>query len=205
MEENIKIYVGNKSKEIQNKLFELGYKWPIPEKGNSEKEVQFLDMPFIFAFCESKNLANTNDNRIYQDSEAKEISFEELMSMEKEINFYRDLLPISGFYIDPMGVLIEVNNHNQHYASELWNVYPTKELAEANKVLSTLTQWRDRYNKGWTPNYENKRNVITNIRGNLELSVFRNNNAIFSFKDRETAEKFFNDFREQLEIVKPLI
>lgn len=206
MKQDFKIYTGRKSKEIQNKLFELGYKWKEPNKGYSEKEVQNLDMPFIFAFYRGKNLEYTNNNIVYQGSLLKEISFEELMSIEiDKIDFYKDLMPISGFYINQDGDIKELKEHSQHYTSHLWNVYPTRGLAEANKVLATLIQWRDIYNKGSVISYNEKRYVIVNIRGCLELSVFRNTNAIFSFKDKETSERFYNDFKPQLELVKPLI
>lgn len=203
MEENIKIYAGKHSEEIQKKMFELGYKWIGSE--TYKGEVINLSKPFLFFQSSMKYIQYSDDLEYFNNSNFKEVDIEYIRGLKKEVDFYGDLMPVSGFYVDQGGVFIEVNDHSQHYASELWNVYPTRELAEANKVLATLIQWRDRYNKEWTPNYNDKRNVIINIRGNLELSVFKNTNAVFSFKDRETAEKFYNDFKEQLEIVKPLI
>lgn len=203
MEENIKIYAGKHSEEIQKKMFELGYKWIGAETYRGE--VTNLSKPFLLFQGSNKSIQYSDDLEFFNSSNFKEVDIEYIRSLKKEINFYKDLMLISGFYVDKRGNFIEVNNHSQHYATELWNVYPTRELAEANKVLATLTQWRDRYNEGKTPNCEEERDVIINVRGKLELRIYKSTNAIFSFRDYKTAKKFFDDFKDQLEIVKPLI
>lgn len=79
-----KVYVNGKSKEIQEKLFSLGYCWT---EGKDTK-VMFEDKPFLY-IDEDHNIAYGCDmvNFIYY--EYREISAEEILSLELTEPSYR--------------------------------------------------------------------------------------------------------------------
>lgn len=81
---NTKVYVNGKSKDIQNKLFSLGYYWSVG-KG---KEVIYEDKPFLYI---SKNYDITygRDMCAFIQHEHREISAEEILSLELTEPSYR--------------------------------------------------------------------------------------------------------------------
>lgn len=84
---------------------------------------------------------------------------------------------------------------------------PTKEEAEAYKVLPQLLQWRDKYNEGWKPDWEDESDkyclyFIDNKISNIMLASV---NTVLSFKTETIADKFLEDFRDLIEIAKPLL
>lgn len=88
------------------------------------------------------------------------------------------------------------------------NVFPSVEETEACLALSQLCQWRDKYNEGWKPNwkdnYESKYCIIyfdDNILTESRLST----HTVLSFKTKEIRDKFLEDFRDLIEIAKPLL
>lgn len=195
---NKKVYVGKFSKEIQEKAFKLGW----VKENNS---ILYLDYPFLF-FSEDKEIIVGNHMREFNlADDYEEVSPEWILSLEepKPKKTLADLMPISGFYVDRECKIQELKDHTQHYTTELWNVLPTKEEAEAYKILPFLLQWRDRYNEGWKPNWEDKEYVYI-IQKYVSPTRFYLLNC-FHFKTAEIRDKFEEDFKEELEIVKPLL
>lgn len=73
---NSKIYVNGKSKEIQEKLFSLGYEW------NAEsKEVGFTTKPFLFISEDSK-ITYSNNMEFFKSHEYRGITLKELLSIQ---------------------------------------------------------------------------------------------------------------------------
>lgn len=88
------------------------------------------------------------------------------------------------------------------------NVYPTKELAEASLALCQLLQLKDRYNGDWKPNWRNGNElkyVICCKSGIPNKSTAIRFSAIMSFKTLELRDEFFKNFKDLLEIAKPLL
>lgn len=81
---NTKVYVNGKSKEIQEKLFDLGYKWC---SGNQTK-VSCVDDPFLFIY-NSREITCSNDMTIFKEHENREITAEEILSLEVTEPTYR--------------------------------------------------------------------------------------------------------------------
>ena len=73
---NSKIYVNGKSKEIQEKLFSLGYKWD-----NKRVEPQNIDKPFLFIY-DNGIITYTSNMEYFKNHGHKEITLKELLSIQ---------------------------------------------------------------------------------------------------------------------------
>ena len=74
---NTKVYVNGKSKEIQEKLFSLGYSW------NNIKStiVYHTEAPFLFIY-EDKVITKSSDMDLFCSHENSEITAEEIIALE---------------------------------------------------------------------------------------------------------------------------
>ena len=80
---NTKVYVNGKSREIQEKLFELGYKW-----SSGDIEVLYTQKPFLYIY-EDMSLAYCSNMEYFSSNEHREISAEEILSLELTETTYR--------------------------------------------------------------------------------------------------------------------
>lgn len=82
---NTKVYVNGKSKEIQEKLFELGYKctWT---KGNTS--VVYTEDPFLFIY-EEMFFTRSSNMDYFSKHDNKEITADEILSLELTEPSYR--------------------------------------------------------------------------------------------------------------------
>lgn len=90
------------------------------------------------------------------------------------------------------------------------NLLPNKETAEAMLALCQLIQLRDCYNDGWKPDWKDKTsgNYKYCIEVDSDNIVFENWYAvqrILVFKTRELRSEFFNNFKDLINIAKPLL
>lgn len=87
------------------------------------------------------------------------------------------------------------------------NLLPSKELAEAMLALCQLIQLRDCYNQGWKPDWTNRNNnyCIFTHQGRIYKDTILNINMILAFKTPDLRDKFYNNFRDLIEIAKPLL
>lgn len=81
---NTKVYVNGKSKEIQEKLFSFGYRWAY---GNYT-EVRSEDDPFLLIYDDGY-ISNENDMCYFTEHENREISADEILSLEVTEPSYR--------------------------------------------------------------------------------------------------------------------
>ena len=81
---NTKVYVNGKSREIQEKLFSLGYCWHI----GGSTEVKHENEPFLFIY-KVHSISCTNDMCTFMRSEYREISAEEILALELNKHNYR--------------------------------------------------------------------------------------------------------------------
>lgn len=72
---NTKVFVSDKSKEIQKKLFSLGYRWQ-----NNGDKICHLDTPFIYIKGHSV-LNYGNSFKMYMEDSRTEISIEDILSI----------------------------------------------------------------------------------------------------------------------------
>lgn len=82
--DDTKVYVNGKSREIQKKLFSFGYRWCM----RNHTEVSDVDEPFLFIYKEGY-ITHTNNMRTFTEHEHREISADEILSLELTESTYR--------------------------------------------------------------------------------------------------------------------
>ena len=87
------------------------------------------------------------------------------------------------------------------------NLFPTKEEAKACVALAQLCQLRDIYNDGWKPDWTNnaEKYCIYFNDNKLDISYSYSAHRVLIFKTVETRDKFLENFRDLIEIAKPLL
>ena len=137
-------------------------------------------------------------------------TFEKIVfkKVEKELpNKWANLGRISGYYISSRSEVKQCYNITNFY-SEDKNVFPTKEEAEACIALAQLCQLRDRYNDGWKPDWEDDGEIkycIEFFKGKIDREHHYVTKRVLCFKTRELRDKFLENFRDLIEIAKPLL
>ena len=116
-----------------------------------------------------------------------------------------ELGKVKGFYISS-------NSESRPIISltvkENRNIWPTKEYAEASIALAQLLQLRQVYNDGWEPDWENDNKSKFCIRYHMNESFadeYNHTHGVLSFKSKELAEEFLINFKDLIEIAKPLL
>ena len=131
-------------------------------------------------------------------------------SEKKHPMSFNELGTIKGFYISDgsstkawTGKLgtSDIADHSNK------NVFPSKEEAEAMLAMSQLCQLRDAWNEGWKPDFTDNTSkyCIINYKTELSTNCAINWNVPMVFKTRELCNKFFNTFKDLLEIAKPFL
>lgn len=80
---NTKVYVNGKSKEIQEKLFSLGYKWI-----NGDTDVCCTEDPFLFIY-KDMSFTRSSDMNCFSQHENREIAAEQILALEVTEPTYR--------------------------------------------------------------------------------------------------------------------
>lgn len=84
---------------------------------------------------------------------------------------------------------------------------PNKEKAEAILASCQLIQLRDCYNKGWVPDWtdgQEQKYVLILINDKWMSELLTQLACMFAFKSEELRDKFFENFRNLLDKIKPL-
>lgn len=119
---------------------------------------------------------------------------------------WEDFGVISGWYVSSNSKLtdapfMESCNFNR-------NIFPTMEEAAACLALSQLCQWRDVYNDGWKPDwrfYREDKYVIYIEHNEISTGLETLRKCVLAFKSEEIRDKFLIDFKDLIEIAKPLL
>lgn len=87
------------------------------------------------------------------------------------------------------------------------NLLPSEKLAEAILALCQLIQLRDCYNDGWVPDWarNDEKYTIYVAKNVLVENTNINVNCILAFKTEELRDEFFTNFKDLLEVAKPLL
>ena len=117
---------------------------------------------------------------------------------------WEELKNISGYYISSFcGIadssLVNASNYTK-------NIFPTKKLAEAALALAQLLQLRDRYNgdnEGFI--FLENNYCIYNNRNSIHFNIYANTNSLLAFRTRELRNEFYENFKDLIEIAKPLL
>lgn len=87
------------------------------------------------------------------------------------------------------------------------NLLPNEKDAEAMIALCQLIQLRDNYNQGWRPDWEDTTNkyVIYIFSNNIICETRVHINTTLTFKSKELRDEFYENFRDLIEVAKPLL
>lgn len=135
-------------------------------------------------------------------------TFEKIVfkKVERELpKSWEDLKILNGYYVkDSSKVDIFKSYTTDEYNK---NVFPTKEEAEACLALAQLCQLRDRYNDGWKPcwNTDTMKHCIYVSKGEIRSGHQFENSRILTFEKIEIRDKFLENFKDLIEIAKPLL
>ena len=90
------------------------------------------------------------------------------------------------------------------YADE---AYINESYELAFEALRKLIIFREYYNQGWQPDWEDEKNkfCIEVENGKPRLEIWRDRSRVLAFKSHEIAYNFLEEQRELLEIAKPLL
>ena len=114
---------------------------------------------------------------------------------------------IKGWYTYAGGSIDYFSEGNStNYADR--NIFPTKEEAEASLALAQLCQLRDRYNDGWKPDWKNStetKHIIEINRNYIVKNFYNHTKRILAFKTKNIRDKFLENFKDLIEIAKPLL
>jgi len=135
---------------------------------------------------------STFENIVFKEAK-KELpkSWEELKLL---IGFYQSGGCVAG------GGQYSINSSNK-------NVFATEEQAEASIAMAQLSQLIKVYNNGWEPDWNDHqfKYSIYFCQNNIVLNEMVFARCFLTFKDKETAELFLENFRELIETAKPLL
>lgn len=136
-------------------------------------------------------------------------TFEKIVfkKVEKELpKSWEELDIVKGFYVDSLS---EIASTGEDTCAEEYNrnTFPTKKEAEACIALAQLCQLRDIYNDGWKPcwNTDTMKHCIYVSKGEIRGGHQFENSRILTFEKREIRDKFLENFKDLIEIAKPLL
>lgn len=137
-------------------------------------------------------------------------TFEKIVFKKIENNLpksWEDLKFVNGFFICDLSKINKVRLNSLAIDSNK-NVFPTKEEAEACVALAQLCQLRDRYNDGWKPDWKNStetKHIIEINRNYIVKNFYNHTKRILAFKTKNIRDKFLENFKDLIEIAKPLL
>ena len=199
---NKKVFVKNKSEEIQEKLFEIGFGWD----DGSTKRASYLTKPFLFMY-KDMTLAYDDDVDYFYKDYHEEISAESILNIKVEhlpktweefcknnpINDGEVTLSMTyGTY--PLTAGRTRDPEDDRYS------LPNSSAAVAHRALIQLHQLRDCY-RGNTDSMC----CYSVMRGVFAPVVVQDNNRFLSFPTRELAEEFLANFKDLIEEAGDLI
>lgn len=87
--------------------------------------------------------------------------------------------------------------------------FPSEEYSKATIALMKLIRLKNIYNKEWEPYWGSNPNIkyVITVQHNdrFEILTFREGHRSLMFKTRILAEQFLENFRDLIEIAKPLL
>jgi hypothetical protein len=118
---------------------------------------------------------------------------------------WEDLKKVTGWYADEVSQASRCGDMPAH--SNNYNVFVTKAQADASIALAQLSQLREVYRQGWKPNWcENiYKHFIYYYEGEISIACNHYHSHFLSFQSKEVAEEFLKNFKDLIEIAKPLI
>ena len=199
---NKKVFVKDKSKEIQEKLFAIGFKW----YGYPTQELKYLNKPFLF-IDELKKLSYGEHVDYFYKHSYEEISAEDILNIKVEYlpktwEEFCENNPVSDkeACIAYNSTIKIVSSHPRVSAVDR-NTLPSYEAAKAHRALMQLHQLRDCYRGNVDPSICQ----YAIVRGLSNLIVIKDINTFFSFPTRKMANDFLANFKDLIKEAGDLI
>lgn len=196
-----KVYVGKLGKEVVEKAQRLGF------KGDTRDLEKMPFLIFVGGFNTIQTLFYID---AFNDHPFKEVTPEWILNLPEERKTYREFGNniVNGFSIS-CGEAVHTMSYPANWEDTFkTNLLPTEEEVLAYDILPTLLYWRDKYNEGWKPNWTDdveKKFYIEFYNNNLNTGRSWFAHKLFAFKTSEIRNQFLEDFKEELEIIKPLL
>ena len=187
-----KVFVKNKGKEVQEKLFSLGFAWAIL----NNKEV--INNGYFLFLHKNLILTYTDKAECFYKHEFEEISIEDILNIEIERlpKTWEDFWENRFLHVGD--VIISMCDNLLGRTKERC-VYTNRSVADAHLALMKLHQLRDSYREGFSKfPYAISRN------GN-HLYISNNEDKFLSFQTKEIADEFLSNFRDLIEQAGDLI
>ena len=117
---------------------------------------------------------------------------------------WKELEIVNGFYTNSNSNVCAADCSTIDSSRNIW---PTKEYAEASIALAQLLQLTRVYNAGWEPDWTDGscKNCIYISADKIQLDIWKTTNFILAFKTGELAQQFLTNFKDLIEIAKPLL
>lgn len=136
-------------------------------------------------------------------------TFEKIVfkKVEKDLpETWEEMGTIKGWFTDNM-CRVEYYSEGKSTDSRDKNLFPTEEEARASIALAQLCQLRDRYNGEWKPDWTKYGRKFTIFIYGDEANKGNVNSAksVLAFKTKELRDKFLENFKDLIEIAKPLL
>ena len=183
---NKKVFVKNKSKEIQEKLFSLGFTWAIL----NNKEV--INNGYFLFLHKKLALTYTDKAECFYKHEFEEISAEDILSIEIERlpKTWEDFCETSWLNIGDVIIYIcdNLRGHTRVFDGDRC-MYTNRSVAEQHLALMKLHQLRDSYREGSKFPYAISRN-------GSHLYISNNKDKFLSFQTKEIADEFLSNFND---------
>ena len=200
---NTKVFVKDKSEEIQKKLFEIGFIWcEVPNK-----EPKYVTKPFLY-INNNKNLTYGNDVKTFYSHTYKEISAEDILNIKverlpKTWEEFCENNPINvgEVALNSCSVIFPLIAHRTRYIDVDKCSLPNSSAAKAHMALMQLHQLRDCYRGNTLSMYWYS--IIT--KGESDLIVVQDNNRFLSFPTKKMAEEFLSNFKDLIKEAGDLI
>lgn len=183
---NKKVFVKNKNKEIQEKLFSLGFEWAGPRE-----EGFYKDRYFLFLHDDLK-ITYINEIEYFYEHEFEEISVENILDIKVERlpKTWEDFCATTRLNIG--NVIIYMYDNIRGRTNILDGnrcMYTNRSVAEQHLALMKLHQLRDSYREGSKFPYAISRN-------GSHLYISNNEDKFLSFQTKEIADEFLSNFSD---------
>ena len=200
---NKKVFVKDKSKEIQLKLFEIGFGWD----GGSTKETLYLTKPFLFMY-KDMTLAFGDDVEYFYKDRFKEISAEDILNIKVEYlpktwEEFCKTNPIKEgeVAITTWSTMSQLTPNRKRISNIDECALPNSSAAKAHLALMQLHQLRDCYRGNVDP-YECQYAIVRGLSG---LIIVKDITAFLSFPTRKMAKEFLSNFKDLIKEAGDLI
>lgn len=197
-----KVFVKYKRKEVQEKLFNIGFKWAGP------REEEFYEDRYFLFLHDDLKITYINDIGYFYEHEFEEISVEDILNIEInplpktwEEFCKNNPINVGEVVLNSCGVIIPLIAHRTRYTDTDKCSLPNSSAAKAHMALMQLHQLRDCYRGNVDP-YECQYAIVRGLSG---LIVVKDLTVFLSFQSSEIAQEFLNNFRDLIEQAGDLI